>query len=174
MPANCCLCLSIVMFCLFVFLFAFCLHNYLVYVASPTLLSLSSRSLTHALCLLLIYLQVNKAHEFHNLHQNFVNILPQIKSNCNCCAWQGRRTLRMLNAYKINKRFCGFWPQGQAGRQTSGQMSGQSDRRADRRTDGQTERQTGRQASRRIAFVAGQWQVATGRQSIDLSSPIVK
>lgn len=119
-------------------LFGLCCFTYSSLSLSP------SRSLT--LCLLLIYLQVNKAHEFHNLHQNFVNILPQIKSNCNCCAWQGRRTLRMLNAYKINKRFCGFWPQGQAGRQTNGQMSGQNNRQADRETDGQTERQTGRQA----------------------------
>lgn len=62
-------------------------------------------------------------------------------------------TLRMLNACKINERFCGFGPQGQHGTGRQAQMS------RDRETDRQPGRQAGWQVCGRVgvaAFAAGQ------------------
>lgn len=56
------------------------------------------------------------------------------------------QTLRMLNACKINERFCGFGPQGQHGTGRQAQMS----------SDTETDRQAG--------WLAGVW--ACGRGSV--------
>lgn len=130
---------------LFICLFALRLHNYLVYVRSRSLLL----PLSFFLFAFDLFAGKQSRQNARILHRYFVNILPQIQNRIAIVVRGEPRpahTLRMLNACKINERFCGFGPQGQHGTGRQAQMS----------SDRETDRQAGRPAGRCVGVWA--WQ----------------